>query len=97
MYGQSSRSAKILYRPWVLIASMVCGLVAGKISRQSWKHLMPGDQDDPPQPLQSEYCLEQILIAAIVQGAIFAGGSSHAATVGSPDLPKRWTGEWPSD
>jgi hypothetical protein len=93
---RSSKSAKILYRPWGLMASMVGGLIAGQIFQQVWKHLMPGDQDDPPKPLQSEYRLRQILIAAVVQGAIF---SVVRAIInrGGARLFQRWTGEWPGD
>jgi hypothetical protein len=93
---QSSKSAKILYRPWGLIGSLVGGLVAGQIFQQVWKHLVPGDQDDPPKPLQSEYRLRQILVAAIVQGAIF---SVVRALInrGGARVFQRWTGEWPGD
>jgi Protein of unknown function (DUF4235) len=92
----SSKSAKILYRPWGLVASVVGGLVAGQIFQQVWKHLAPGDQDDPPQPLQSEYRLRQILVAAVVQGAIFAVVRA-LINRGGARVFQRWTGEWPGD
>jgi hypothetical protein len=93
---RSSKSAKILYRPWGLMASMVGGIIAGQIFQQLWKHLAPGDQDDPPKPLQSEYRLRQVLVAALVQGAIF---SVVRAIInrGGARLFQRWTGEWPGD
>jgi hypothetical protein len=93
---QSSKTAKILYRPWGLVGSMVGGIVAGQIFQLAWKHLAPGDPDDPPKPLQSEYRLRQILIAALVQGAIF---SVVRALInrGGARLFQRWTGEWPGD
>jgi hypothetical protein len=93
---KSSKSAKILYRPWGLISSLVGGLIAGQVFQQVWKHLTPGDQADAPKPLESEYRLRQVLIAAVVQGAIF---SLVRALInrGGARLFERWTGEWPGD
>ena len=93
---KSSKSAKILYRPWGLIGSMVGGILAGQIFQQVWKHAAPGDQDDPPKPLQSEYRLPQILVAALVQGAIFAVVRA-LINRGGARVFQRWTGEWPGD
>lgn len=93
---QSSKSAKILYRPWGLVASLLGGLVAGQIFQQVWKRFDPDGRDDPPTPLQSEYNLPKILIAALVQGAIF---SVVRALInrGGARIFERWTGEWPGD
>ena len=92
----ATKTAKILYRPWGLIGSLVGGLVAGQVFQQVWKRFVPGNQDDPPKPLQSEYPLPQILIAALIQGAIF---SVVRALInrGGARLFQRWTGEWPGD
>jgi hypothetical protein len=92
----ASTTAKILYRPWGLIGSLVGGLVAGQIVGLIWKQLIPGEQDDPPKPLDSEYRLRQILLAALVQGAIF---SVVRALIdrGGARLFERATGEWPGD
>jgi hypothetical protein len=54
---QSSKSAKILYRPWGLVASLLGGLIAGQIFQQLWKRLDPDNPEDPPKPLESEYRL----------------------------------------
>ena len=85
---KTSRSAAILYRPW--------GLVAGQIFQQVWKKVDPDSSDDPPKPLQSEYPLSKILVAALVQGAIF---SAVRALInrGGARVFERWTGEWPGD
>jgi hypothetical protein len=93
---QSSKSAKILYRPWGLVASLVGGLIAGQIFQQVWKRLDPQKPDDPPTPLQSEFTLPKILVAALVQGAIF---SAVRALInrGGARVFERWTGEWPGD
>jgi Protein of unknown function (DUF4235) len=93
---QGSKSAKILYRPWGMVGSLVGGIVAGQIFQQMWKRLAPGDQEDPPKPLESEYRLRQVLIAALVQGAIFAVVRA-LINRGGARLFERWTGEWPGD
>jgi|SRR4051812_17673631 len=93
---QASRSAQILYRPWGLIGSLVGGLVAGQVFQQVWKRAAPGDQQDPPQPLQSEYSLGQIVVAALVQGAIFSVVKA-LINRGGARMFERWTGEWPGD
>lgn len=91
---RSSTSAKLLYRPVGLVSSVVGGLVASTIFKQVWKQAAPGDKPDPPGPLESEYPLRQILIAAAVQGAIFAVVKTAMDRAGARAF-ERWTGEWP--
>ena len=93
---QGSTSAKILYRPVGLVGSVVAGIVAGQVFKQTWKHAAPGDQDDAPRALESEYSLNQVLIAAAVQGAIFAVVKAAMSRAGARVF-QRWTGEWPGD
>lgn len=92
----TSRSATILYRPWGLLASLLGGLVAGQIFQQVWKRLDPASSDDPPKPLQSEYRLRKILVAAAIQGAIFTVVRA-LINRGGARVFERWTGEWPGD
>lgn len=92
----TSTSAKLLYRPWGLLASMLGGLIAGQIVQLIWKKAVPGDHEDPPKPLDSEYRLRQILAAALVQGAIFAAVRALIDR-GGARLFERATGEWPGD
>lgn len=93
---RSSKTAKILYRPWGLVASVIGGLVASRIFQQVWKRLDPQGTDDPPKPLQSEYRLRKILLAALVQGAIFSVVRALISRGGARAF-ERWTGEWPGD
>ena len=93
---KSSTSAKILYRPWGLVASLLGGLIAGQVFQQLWKRLDPDSPEDPPKPLQSEYRLPKILLAALVQGAIFAVVKALINRGGARAF-ERWTGEWPGD
>ena len=90
----SSTTAKILYRPMGLAGSMVGGLLAGAIFKQVWKRLRPGDKPDPPTPLETEYPLKEILLAAAIQGAIFSVVKTVIDRQGAR-LFERATGEWP--
>jgi hypothetical protein len=93
---QTSTSAKILYRPLGLTSSILGGVVAGQVFKQVWKRAAPGDQADPPRALESEYRLRQVLVAAAVQGAIFAVVKAVIDRGGARAF-ERWTGEWPGD
>ena len=93
---QTSRSAKILYTPLGLASSVVAGIAAGQVVKQVWKHAGPGDQEDAPKALESEYALGEVLLAAVVQGAIFAVVKATVQRGGARAF-ERWTGEWPGD
>jgi hypothetical protein len=93
---RTSKSAKILYRPWGLLASLLGGLIASQIFQQVWKRLDPDSSEDPPKPLESEYQLPKILIAALIQGAIFSAVKALINRGGARAF-ERWTGEWPGD
>ena len=93
---QGSKPAKILYRPWGIGSSILAGVLASQIFKQVWKQAAPGDQDEPPKALKSEYDLKQVLVAAAVQGAIFAVVKA-AVSRGGARAFERWTGEWPGD
>jgi len=93
---QSSKSAKILYRPIGLVSSLVAGVIAGSVFKQVWKHATPGDNEDAPKALESEYGIRQILIASAVQGAIFATVKALVNRGGARMFQKA-TGEWPGD
>lgn len=92
----ASTSAKVLYRPWGTITSMAGGLLAGKIFQLVWGRIRAGSEGDPPGPLESEYSTQEVLAAAVVQGAIYFLVKA-AIQRGGARLFQRWTGEWPGD
>lgn len=91
---KASKSAKILYRPVGLVSSIIGGLFASAIFKQVWKRVSPGDQPDPPKPLETEYPFKEILIAAVIQGAIYSLVKTIIDRQGARVF-ERWTGEWP--
>lgn len=91
----TSTSAKILYKPVGIVSGMVAGAIAGQIFQQVWGRTTVGS-DDPPKPLESEYPLKEVVVAAAVQGAIYAVVKA-VVTRGGARLFERSTGEWPGD
>jgi hypothetical protein len=78
------------------VCSVVAGVVAGVVFKRVWRRITPGDQEKAPSALQSEYRLGEILVAAMLQGAI-AGGVKALIDRGGARAFQRWTGEWPGD
>lgn len=89
-------AARILYRPFGLVASIVGGIVAGQVFKRLYKRLSPGHKPDAPTALQSEYSAREVVLTAIVQGAVFAGVKALIDRGGARAF-ERWTGEWPGD
>lgn len=93
---RSSKSAKILYKPWGIVGSIVSALIARQVFQVLWTKALPVKTDDPPKPLESEYRLREIVATAVIQGAIFAVVKALFQR-GSARAFERWTGEWPGD
>lgn len=91
-----SKAARILYKPWGIVGSIVSALIARQLFQAIFTKLVPVDSDDPPKPLESEYSLREVLITAVAQGAIFAVVKALFQR-GSARAFQRWTGEWPGD
>lgn len=92
---QTSKSAKILYRPVGLVAGMVSGALAGLLFRQVWKRVS-SNTDEAPSALKSEFPLREVLLAAAIQGAIYAFVKAIVDRGGARAFQKL-TGEWPGD
>lgn len=87
-------AAKLAYRPVGIVASIAAGAIASALFKQIWKRV--ADEDDAPDAMQSEYPLSQILIAATLQGAIFALIKALIDRGGAKGF-QRLTGSWPGD
>jgi len=69
---ETSKSARILYRPVGLTSSILGGLLAGIVFKQVWRRATPGDRSDPPKALESGYGFKPILIAVTTREAIYS-------------------------
>jgi hypothetical protein len=89
-----SKGAKLAYRPVGMIAGIAAGALSGAIFKQVWK--LVAKEDDAPTALQSEYKMREVVLAAAIQGAIFAATKAAVDRAGARGFTKV-TGTWPGD
>jgi hypothetical protein len=92
--GPKTKGAKLAYRPIGLLAGLLAGLLSGVVFKQVWKHV--SDAEDAPSALQSEYRMREVVLAAAIQGAIFAATKAAIDRAGARGFTKL-TGTWPGD
>jgi len=86
--------AKLIYRPFGLLFSILGGVLASMLFKRLWQ--VWSDEEDPPKPKESEYGWRELLPAALLQGAIF-GLVKAAIDRGGARAFERMTGTWPGD
>jgi hypothetical protein len=86
--------AKLIYRPFGLVISVLGGILAGVIFKQLWK--LASDEEEPPKARESEYGWKEILPAAMLEGALF-GFVKAAIDRGGARAFEKATGTWPGD
>ena len=86
--------AKLLYRPFGLLLSVLGGLLAGAAFKQIWKRV--SGKEDPPKAKESEYGLREILPAVVLEGALFGLVNAAVDPTGARTFEKL-TGSWPAD
>ena len=91
---KKSKGGKLLYRPIGLLGGIAAGMISGAVFKQIWKRV--SDAEDAPSALQSEYRMREVIIAAAIQGAIFAATKAAIDRVGARAWT-RMTGSWPGD
>ncbi len=84
---------RLLFKPMDHIAGMVGGLLAGLIFKRIWKLI---GRADAPKPTDERRGWGEILLAAMLQGAIFAVVKA-AVDRGAAEGTRRLTGIWPGD
>jgi hypothetical protein len=89
-----SKGAKLAYRPIGLLGGILAGVLSGALFKQIWKWV--AKQDDAPGALQSEYPMREVVLAAAIQGAIFAATKAAIDRAGARGFT-RLTGTWPGD
>lgn len=92
----ASKSAKILYRPIGIVSSVIGGLIAGQVFKQGWKQAAPQGHEKAPKALDTGITFKEVLIAALIQGAVFALVKALIQRGGARVFEK-FTGEWPGN
>ncbi|MEU1200653.1 DUF4235 domain-containing protein [Streptomyces sp. NPDC005813] len=90
---QQQKKLKLVYKPVGMALSWAGGALAGLAFQQAWKAIR--HEDDAPDALDKDRGWGEILLAAAVQGAIFAVVRSAVDRTGAKAI-ERSTGVWPS-
>jgi hypothetical protein len=88
----NDNTAALAYRPIGMLASLAAGSVASAIFKQVWRRL--SDEEDAPDALHSAHPLRSVLLAAVIQGVIFAVVKALIERGGAKGF-ERLTGSWP--
>ncbi|GAA4833877.1 DUF4235 domain-containing protein [Kitasatospora terrestris] len=83
---------KILYKPLGLLFGVLGGAVAGAVFKRLWALL--GHQDEAPKATDQDRTWGEVLLAAALQGAVFALVKA-AIDRGGAAGTRRLTGTWP--
>ncbi|WP_329112681.1 DUF4235 domain-containing protein [Streptomyces sp. NBC_01353] len=85
--------SKIAYKPFGMALGATSGMAAGAAFKQAWK--MIGRDRDAPDATDEDRTWREVLLAAALQGAIFAVVKSAVDRAGAA-ATRRLTGTWPS-
>ncbi|MFC9948434.1 DUF4235 domain-containing protein [Streptomyces pratensis] len=87
------KASKIAYKPVGMALGAASGMIAGAAFKQAWK-VIEGE-GDAPDALDEDRSWQQILLAAALQGAIFAVVKAAVDRSGAV-ATRRVTGVWPA-
>ena len=85
---------KVIYKLVSLLVSVLGGILAGAIFKRIWK--AAAGEDEAPKATDAQYGWRNVLLAAALQGAIFAlvkAALDRAAAEGTRKLTGVWPGE----
>jgi Protein of unknown function (DUF4235) len=85
---------KLLYKPVSILVSVLGGVLAGAIFKKIWK--IAAREDEAPQATDAQRGWREVLLAAGVQGAIFAVVKA-AVDRGAAEGMRKLTGVWPGE
>ncbi len=92
MGKKKKQKLPLAYQPAGLVLGWLGGALAGLAFQRTWKLIR--HEDDAPEPLDPDRGWGEILLAAAVQGAIFAVVRSAVDRTGAKAIA-RSTGTWP--
>ena len=85
---------KLVYKPVSMLVSVLGGVLAGAIFQRIWK--ITAREDDAPKATDAQRGWREVLLAATLQGAIFAVVKA-AVDRGAAEGTRKLTGVWPGD
>lgn len=85
---------KLVYKLFSMLVSVLGGMLAGVIFKQVWK--LTAREEDAPSATDARRGWREVLIAAALQGAIFAVVKA-VVDRGTATAAHRLTGTWPGD
>ncbi|WP_329454444.1 DUF4235 domain-containing protein [Streptomyces sp. NBC_01497] len=92
MTKTKKQKLSLTYKPVGFVLGWVGGSLAGALFRTTWKALR--HEDDAPDALDRDRGWGEVVLAAAVQGAIFAAVRSVVDRSGAKAI-ERATGTWP--
>ncbi|WP_329389397.1 DUF4235 domain-containing protein [Streptomyces sp. NBC_01351] len=87
------KASQVAYKPVGLALGAIGGALAGIAFKQVWKRL--GHEDDAPTATDEDRSWREVLVAAALQGAVFAAVKALIDRSGAV-ATKRLTGTWPA-
>jgi Protein of unknown function (DUF4235) len=84
--------ARVIYKPFGLLVSVLGGLVAGAIFKRIWRAV--ADEEDAPKATDEGKGWREVVTAAAAQGAVFGGVKALVDRAGATGFA-RLTGAWP--
>jgi hypothetical protein len=92
--AKKKKQLSLAYKPVGFALGWVSGALAGKAFQVAWKAIR--NEDDAPDALDRDRGWGEILLAAAIQGAIFAATKAAIDRAGARGFTKL-TGSWPGD
>jgi predicted metal-dependent enzyme (double-stranded beta helix superfamily) len=86
------KASKAVYKPVGMVLGAVSGMVAGAVFKQIWKKT--GHDEDAPDATDPDRSWREVLLAATIQGAVFAAVKA-AVDRGGATVVQRLSGVWP--
>lgn len=85
---------KLLYKPLGLAISVLGGIGASALFKRAWKFV--GHEDDAPSATERKRSWGEVLLAAVLEGAIFGLVKAVMDRGGAVGF-RKVTGTWPAD